>query len=798
MKLTTHQIPEDTSSTASFEDVTAIRAADRASPFIKDLLALAPKSKVFQDGEVPPILYVVQYRDVGGRLVDTRQSDRPIDVSTESIEIDPDSNEKPVLEIRTKVSAYVKRPTRGPRPVHNMDYYSEDSCSDSEDEQDELNIAKEEKTEMIIHSAHLKHALNAVVAYYPGVEFADGRIEAPYKILIHHRQALAAYAYNQPVSHSQAYKETTTEHINVLLAFLEEMFGEKIRQEEQLHKNHTPTATFQWLWYILKPGEVVYHKDHDEWVPFVISSVSPVLVGNDRRLESFSVACWNIEFQSNKLRREMKSFSVRNFPGERAIQTLPIVPAAFFPEDLEQQGGLTMKEKQVQLGKLYWELVQKPAYKEYDGQLVDQDGGATGHFKGRLIVDAEGYERFNFNGPDRFRERRPGRPPPLPGHGLITNPPKDYLPLSKPRCSCMACSREDREEKSPLANFEDLDPLKSEPPKNDLYYLVCSNEIPAFLLSERRWSYISIALLQDVKPDREAFKYLVLDDDIKLTVKALIGKFASADGKVSPWPRDIVKNKGEGRIFLLHGSPGVGKTCTAECVAELTHRPLLSLTSGDISTNMSAKSVEGNLNYFLQLGERYGALVLLDEADVYLEQRRTKDLHRNGLVSIFLRALEYYRGVLFLTTNRVEAFDSAFTSRIHVALHYRRLSDADRLRIWNNNIERLERDSAGRVFVSRSARDFAVDSADVQALRWNGREIRNGLQTAVALAESEALEDGAERVLVTDAHLNAVVKMSKGFKDFLRRRRREYGTESDVDDEEDDEDDGISSSFEDD
>lgn len=168
-----------------------------------------------------------------------------------------------------------------------------------------------------------------------------------------------------------------------------------------------------------------------------------------------------------------------------------------------------------------------------------------------------------------------------------------------------------------------------------------------------------------------------------------MGKFASLDGKLTPWPSDFVKNKGEGRIFLLHGSPGVGKTCTAECAAELARRPLLALTNGDLGPGQHIGGVENALNYFLTLGERFGALVLLDEADVYLEKRRTRDLHRNGLVSVFLRALEYYKGVLFLTTNRVEAFDDAFTSRIHVALHYKRLGDEDRRRIWMHNFERL-------------------------------------------------------------------------------------------------------------
>jgi hypothetical protein len=189
-------------------------------------------------------------------------------------------------------------------------------------------------------------------------------------------------------------------------------------------------------------------------------------------------------------------------------------------------------------------------------------------------------------------------------------------------------------------------------------------------------------------------------------------------------------------------------------------------------------------------------MVLLDEADVYLESRRAKDIARNGLVSVFLRALEYYRGVLFLTTNRVQTFDAAFTSRIHVALHYGTLTDTDRERIWMNGFERLERDAAGRVHVAVAAREYAWQGADVRALRWNSREIRNALQTAVALAESEAVEDGADVVLVTEKHLRNVVHMSSGFKNFLQRhRRRVRDDDSDRvaihDEDDEDEDEGL-------
>jgi SpoVK/Ycf46/Vps4 family AAA+-type ATPase len=267
----------------------------------------------------------------------------------------------------------------------------------------------------------------------------------------------------------------------------------------------------------------------------------------------------------------------------------------------------------------------------------------------------------------------------------------------------------------------------------------------------------------------------VLADEIKMTVKALIGKFATeSEGRLHPWNTDIVQNKGEGRIFLLHGTPGVGKTCTAETIAELTNRPLISITSGDLGTN--SHHVESTLNYFLELGQRYGALLLLDEADVYLERRRSKDITRNGLVSTFLRALEYYRGVLFLTTNRVQAFDSAFLSRIHVALHYKNLRDEDRERIWANKIERLERESRGTIRISTAARGLLLSSPDsndggerLHSLKWNGREIRNALQTMLALAESEAREQGSKVVTVGRKHVSAVVNMSGEFRDYLKK-----------------------------
>lgn len=733
------------------------------------------------------------------------RSKEPINIQLDAVVEDGMfSSKKPILEIVTKVSTQLVKKNRTPNrlpPPHQRgwspDYlYPGRQAPDyrqDEDEDSEMKIAKVEKTSMVINSIHLVNALKAVVGYYPGISFLGDttvQIRAPYQVLVHHRVELARYKVSQPTTHDAEYAFTTARHIDVLLDFLEKTLGDQIRDEEARHNSAIPSATFDKLWMIMKPGEVIYAKHDYKWTPFVISRLHDGSTKSEEGPTSYTIDCWNVSYSSERFSRTMQSFAIDPFSGVEAITSLSVIPARFFRGDKGDISPEEIREKQIKLGKTVWALAKGPSYMSYDGSLVEKEpiydwddnanSTATGYMSGRVIVDCSGFARFSIECPGDSRRLRRAAPPP-------SRPPpqRDSLPYFAPSCSCSACGKANSEDKlSPFASFEDLDPVRDTAPELDLYYLVLSKIVSGFILGERRWGHFNVENLQEVKFDKEAFKYLVLDSEVKLTVRALIGKFASAGGQVSPWPNDFVKNKGQGRIFLLHGSPGVGKTCTAECVSELTHRPLISLTSGDLSTD--SYNVERNLSYFLQLGERFGAMVLLDEADVYLESRRAKDIERNGLVSIFLRALEYYRGVLFLTTNRVQTFDSAFTSRIHVALHYRALTDRDREKIWLNSFERLERDSEGKVRVGVSTREYAYESRDVRSLRWNGREIRNALQTAVAIAETDALEEGSETVSVSDRHLRAVVKMSRGFKNFLRLHKNR-GNDDEVEEEEEEE-----------
>jgi SpoVK/Ycf46/Vps4 family AAA+-type ATPase len=161
-----------------------------------------------------------------------------------------------------------------------------------------------------------------------------------------------------------------------------------------------------------------------------------------------------------------------------------------------------------------------------------------------------------------------------------------------------------------------------------------------------------------------------------------------------------------------------------ECVAEEIQRPLISLTSADIGTD--PESVEEELLSWFELARVWSAVLLLDEADVFLERRSASDLVRNNLVAIFLRTLEYYKGILFLTTNRIGTFDEAFLSRIDVPIYFPPLSKENRVKIWNTFFTKLEKERQDKVRVSSDVKYYIEEDRDLLSLEWNGREIRSG------------------------------------------------------------------------
>lgn len=285
-------------------------------------------------------------------------------------------------------------------------------------------------------------------------------------------------------------------------------------------------------------------------------------------------------------------------------------------------------------------------------------------------------------------------------------------------------------------------------------YLLAPARVVGFSLRKKVWLQFYIDNITDIVFNEHAFHHLVLPSKHKGLVRALVEEHVKDTNSFD----DVIHGKGKGLVIILHGPPGVGKTLTAESVAEHTQRPLYAVSSGDLGT--SASDVDSKLSKILDLASTWNAILLLDEADVFLEERSLHDLNRNALVSIFLRQLEYFQGVLFLTTNRVQTFDTAFQSRIHVALKFNNLEFEARCNIWRNFRSRIQHELMADGITP--VMNFGEEDCRILAERvMNGRQIKNTMATAKILAANEG------NVLTLD-HITSVLDIQEEFKKELR------------------------------
>ncbi|KAF4543397.1 uncharacterized protein LTHEOB_96 [Lasiodiplodia theobromae] len=292
--------------------------------------------------------------------------------------------------------------------------------------------------------------------------------------------------------------------------------------------------------------------------------------------------------------------------------------------------------------------------------------------------------------------------------------------------------------------------IKKSGPVGDEIYLF-EHQMAGYNMRLKKWVDINVDLVRDVSWDKKAFDALVLGEKTKELIEALI-RTEIASEKAT----DIIRGKGRGLIMLLHGGPGTGKTFTAETVAEIAEKPLYRVTCSDISTD--PEQAEKYLEAVLHLGKIWGCIVLLDEADVFLEERSLSDIGRNALVSMFLRVLEYYDGILILTSNRVGTFDEAFKSRIQLALHYKNLTEAQRKKIWRNFLNRLRDIGEGK---SIDLDDIRDNIDQLAKYKMNGRQIRNSITTARQLA-------AFRKKVMSYEDLEHVISVAGEFEDYLR------------------------------
>ncbi|KAF2197621.1 P-loop containing nucleoside triphosphate hydrolase protein [Delitschia confertaspora ATCC 74209] len=479
--------------------------------------------------------------------------------------------------------------------------------------------------------------------------------------------------------------------------------------------------TYNYLWTLFKPGDVLSCKLDGE-------DMMMKLQNSDYDSGGFSLYAKYVDYNGSFFGYASMKYTIHPFEGTRPIADLEAYPMQFNPDAAAIESMLMERGKR-------FESLQGYHYKAYSGvaNIIPNKLGkrpVVPHSRtvdGRIIIHAEMYTQFNNHNvfplepldctsfaptlPSEVEQqhlqnpfRVPPPPPPPPPPGMHYPPPPPLPPLPPPPMI------------EPTYAIDGPQSLSEE------FYPLCSPIVKGYSLKTKNWAQFHVDNVKDIVWDDRAFESLVLPPGYK----ELILSFTKSQNQTEDIIDDVIEGKGQGIVMLLNGEPGVGKTLTAESVAEHMRVPLYSMSAAQLGVDSS--SVETALGDILEMTRRWKAILLLDETEVFLEQRTIDGLERNKLVSIFLRMLEYYRGVLFLTTNRIAALDKALESRIHLKISYPELDRAARLRIWRNLIDFLPPS-----FVSLSK----IDLISLAERKMNGREIKNVIKAAQLLASEQ-------------------------------------------------------------
>ncbi|KAK4505700.1 hypothetical protein PRZ48_003665 [Zasmidium cellare] len=558
-----------------------------------------------------------------------------------------------------------------------------------------------EATILEIQSQELIRIIRDIVTYYPDNSFRMGdtiQCEDPPKLIYYYRHELAAYK-------ARLGNDRAATHIGFVLNFLQSHIGPEIDSYEAFLT--MGLVSFHHLWMMFKPGSLVYHRETDQLYYLEKGSYAKTDCGPVYALE-----CYYVDYDGNKVGKVKRTLTIKGFSNQREVDTISTIPL----------------EKHMDPGPLKEKLqVRAKRFLALRGIHSLQHSK-----KGRAIVDAKTFLRRALPGDEDLPDSRK--------EGIVV--------YEESKCCCKVCLKEVDEKP------EDYDHELREITHDEM--LLCSSFVLGFSLGSHKWIQMRIDDLTEIQWSADAIDRLVLDKRQKRVLSSLISSPVFTEGVDG----DVIGWKGKGLVLLLHGAPGTGKTLTAESVCESLKRPLYIVSGGELG--ITPQQVEKSLEEILELSKLWKAVILIDEADVFLEARSAHDIVRNNFVSVFLRRLEYFEGILMLTTNRVEEFDEAFISRIHLALNYPELEPWMRKEIWINALKRFPADQL--------AIDTDVDLEDIAKVALNGRIISYAVRTAKAIAD----EDGARLAV---GHLWDVVSVQRKFDEHLRSKRGGHSPE---------------------
>ncbi|KAK1490795.1 ATPase [Colletotrichum tamarilloi] len=573
---------------------------------------------------------------------------------------------------------------------------------------------------------------------------------------------------------------TSTQNIGIaraILTFLDENACETRLRIKAL-ESASPSTLIQYddLWMLYKPGQTIFERiDGPDTVCYMVDfptlEMEPVgKTSTQSRMQLF-LRCWTLEYdpQDDAFKKESMMIQVQPFQGGIEIAKLRYLPEKFV-EDLG-----VVKALLIYRGRNFWDMNTKSRYRQLKTSSKQGQDWLSGL---RVIVDAKaksamkeirhsvpgrsgggGLQQpapraFHGTGHDGFVDLSgPTMPIPMPIGSIL---PTERIPPPPPTESPRQVGYFEAETK-PKNWFREYESIPASSEPDTLALMLCPRIVSAFSLRKKTWDSYNVRDLKPVQFVADTWKRLVLKTEYKDVVWAMVKSYLNHNTGF----HDLVDGKGEGLVVLLHGPPGVGKTLTAECVAESFKKPLYMVTAGDLGTNPD--TLEAKLSTIFDHAVAWDAILLLDEADIFLQDRDYDNLHRNALVS------KYFNGIMFLTSNRVGAFDQAFQSRIHITIGMPEFDETLRRGVWKifiQDLGRERRDGSPPLLSRDECKALGTEVTKSWASQpLNGRQIRNCIRSALALAENEGVSPNA-------SHFNKVINLGNAFTKYMTQLQK--------------------------
>jgi hypothetical protein len=603
---------------------------------------------------------------------------------------------------------------------------------------------------IVIKSDYLCKGLKDVIKYWPGISWNLDPLTLDPEILLGFVPKL--HEYTKELEHKKPRSDEDTyifKSVNLLLDTLHTDYAETLSTIQ--HMVSHGEITFDLLYAIFVPQTILLAECNITGEPRTFKLLSHTrTTANGKPQLQLTVESINFTDMGAKHGTEIGKvqtmISVPYFKGINQITDLDVYPLQFHPKEKQ------IREKLLSRGRR-WLSLAGVHHLQYDGIAVRRNtlGLVKHNVESRVMIDRAMFRKTNpqyifpaampmNNDPAaNFLPNNasvasllsppvpPGTMPPPP----MSHPPGGYTQPSTPWPPAPIMPPPMPVGGLSMPVFMDSQPVhtkavKDEPVEvTDEQLILTPAVVYGFSLSDKLWLEFNIEKLTEIRWNEESFSNLVLPDGQKELLRSLV----EAHNKDALQFDDFVTGKGLGLVVNLYGPPGVGKTFSAEATSEHVRKPLYLVGASDLSVD--ANGLDSALERIFNVAQEWNAIVLIDEADVFLEKRSLHDMLRNAAVSVFLRHIEYYQGILFLTTNRVRVFDDAFLSRVHVALHLPDLSLSSKHQIWTAFLRKIN--ASHLISEEEVARLAARQNV-------NGRQIKNAARTAKSLALARGQE----------------------------------------------------------